>query len=208
MVDKLTDKEAKQTLLKWPARTKQLWTAPGGSGFWIRAQPTDGKAKYPTLASPGAKLFTTQPDGLWVHFNDYVCCDLIAIEVCGTVQNLNDKRSRYIPASHSLVLKYSRKWLEETVSVQKGGKKARWEAAASLGNSPQSDGEIPIRYLRVLYALPQNEYHEWCAVHTPTGYEFFLSHNSLKSYNSPKFQEFLRQMSPASKFYTTPRPKS
>ncbi|SRR5258708_3395408 len=169
---KLSDAEAKTLLLKWPTRTK-LWPPPTGHGYWLRGQPRDGKQPGPRISSPGARLFTTQPDGLWAHFNGRISCDVVAVEACGTIQNLNDKRSRYIPASHSLVLNVSVAWLLENVSVQKGGKFSRWRAAASILKEPDADDTIPVRYLRVLYALPNDEYHRWSRDHTPTGYEFF-----------------------------------
>ncbi len=104
---KLSDREAKEILKKWPMRTSKLWPPPGGKGFWLQGQPNRGAAAGPRLSSPGAKLFNTQPDGLWLHFSDSDSCDAVVIEVCGTIQNLNDKRSRYIPASHSLVVRCS-----------------------------------------------------------------------------------------------------
>lgn len=178
-----------------------MWPAPSGRGFWVRGQPKQGEAAGPKLASPGATLFTTQPDGLWVHFDDVASCDVVAIEVCGTVQNLNDKRSRYIPASHSLVLVCSLAWLMEEVTVQKLGKKPCWKTTVSMSREPDSDLRIPVRHLRVLYALPNAIYRTWSAHHTPTGYEFFCPHSSLGSYTSGKMQKFLRQMSVASQFY-------
>src|ERR1700683_1091892 len=108
---KLTDAEAKGILLKWPRRTKHLWPPPTGKGYWIRAQPKDGKHPGPRIFTPGADLFSTQPDALWVHFGKIESCDIVAVEVCGHNQNLNDKLSRYIPASHSIVLECSLKWL-------------------------------------------------------------------------------------------------
>ena len=202
---KLKDSEAKALLLRWPTRT-QLWPPPTGSGFWLRAQPGDGSVAGPRISSPGASLFTTQPDGLWVHFNDKISCDAVVIEVCGTIQNLNDKRSRYIPASHSLVLNCSLKWLEEEISVQNGGRRPRWKAAASFGRRPTEDLSVAIRHLRVLYAIPNALYHKWCREHTPTGYEFFCPHSSLHTYNSPLMQDFLRQMSSASQFRVKVKP--
>jgi hypothetical protein len=196
--DKLSDREAKALLLRWPTRT-QLWPPPEGRGFWIRCQPKDGNQSGPRLSSPGAKLFRTQPDGLWVHFKDAVSCDVVAVEVCGTVQNLNDKRSRYIPASHSLILSCTSSWLEEEIKIQKGGKRPRWKASVSIAK-PSCDLQIPIRHLRVLYGIPNALYDTWCREHTPTGYEFFAPHSSLATYNSQAMQRFLRQMSSASHF--------
>jgi len=55
-----------------------------------------------------------------------------------------------------------------------------------------------------MYALPDANYHAWCRNHTPTGYEYFCPHTSLKSYNSQKMQSFLSQMSISSQFYIKP----
>lgn len=198
---KLTDREAKKLLLQWPTRTR-LWPPPGGVGFWVRGQPKDGKHPGPRLLSPGAKLFGTQPDGLWVHFNSGRSCDVVAVEVCGTIQNLNDKRSRYIPASHSLILWSSASWFSEAISVQRAGKCPRWKACGSFADEPDSDLEIPVRHLRVLYGIPNVLYDKWCREHSPTGYEFFAPHSSLATYNSRPMQSFLRRMSSASQFRT------
>jgi hypothetical protein len=84
-------------------------------------------------------LFTTQPDGLGAHFNEGKSCDVVAVEVCGTIQNLNDKRSRYIPASHSLILSCSAAWFTEEITVQNAGKRPRWKACASFGAQPSED---------------------------------------------------------------------
>lgn len=196
---KLSDAEAKTVLLTWPNRTK-LWPPPTGRGFWIRGQPKQGLQAGPRLSSPGAKLFSTQPDGLWVHINDPASCDVVAVEVCGTIQNLNDKRSRYIPASHSLILICGLDWLEEKITVQKGGKWPRWKAAGTFASKPSEDLRLPIRHLRVLYGIPNTLYDRWCRDHTPTGYEFFCPHSSLLTYNSRPMQTFLRQMSSAAQF--------
>lgn len=160
----------------------------------------------PRISAPGAKLFTTQPDGLWVHFKSDVSCDVVAVEVCGTVQNLNDKRSRYMPSSHSLVLNVSKKWAEEEVATRGGVAKSRISASESLPSTIRTDEiSIPVRYLRVLYALPNEIYKVWGREHTPTGYEYFCPHSSLSTYNTQKMQSFLKGMSIASQFYLDPR---
>ena len=201
---KLTDAAAKAILLKWPRRSNSLWPAPSIGGFWLRAQPKDGSATGPRICSPGAKLFTTQPDGLWACFAKRQFCDLVVIEVCGSIQNLNDKRSRYIPSSHSLVLSCSAAWFNEHVPVQGGGKSPRCKALGSFGKAPASDINVPIRFMRILYAIPDKQYGSWCLNHTPTGQEFFCKHSSLSAYKGPQMQSFLRQMSILSQFYTAP----
>lgn len=82
----------------------------------------------------------------------------------------------------------------------------RWKASGIYKQAPKSSAgiAIPVRHLRVLYALPNDLYDKWTKEHAPTGYEFFCPHSSLDSYNSQKMQEFLRQMSIASQFYIKP----
>lgn len=201
---KLSDSQAKAILLRWPGRTR-LWPPPGGKGYWIRAQPRSGKIAGPKLSAPGAVLFRTQPDGMWVHFRNVESCDVVAIEVCGTAQNLNDKRSRYIPASHSVVIACSRRWLTEPIATKAGGDAPRWRASGGFDDQPAANLSVPVRHLRVLYALPDVLYHQWCREHVPTGYEFFCPHSSLNSYNAQKMQRFLKQMSIAGQFYVQPR---
>ena len=197
---KLKDSEAKQILRGWPQRTKSLWPTSQYGGYWLRGLPKDGKTTCPHLQSPGAELFKTQPDGLYLFISEDEFADAVSIEVCGTIQNLNDKRSRYMPSSHSIVVSCPHEWLREEIAVQKGGKVERWKACSSISKTPQSDLTVPIRYLRVLYAIPTVKFDEWCRNHTPTGYEFFCKHSSLDSFSSQKMQEFLRQMSIHSHF--------
>jgi hypothetical protein len=194
--DRLSDAEAKRILCKWPSRTRRLWKPPGGKGFWLAALPKVGNTTCPTIKSPGAEAFKTQPDGLWVYISpeNSIFADVVSIEVCGTAQNVNDKRSRYMPASHSLLLSCPLKWLLEETKVPNRGKKPRWEAALTFGKEPKEDLSLPIRNLRVLYALPTKIYVTWRKNHTPAGYEFYCKHSSLDSYNSQTMQEFLHRM--------------
>lgn len=200
---RLSDALAKNILLGWPIATSKLWVTELRGTKWLRGQPVNSGTKGPRLSSPGVKLFTTQPDGLYVLFNNTVSCDVVAIEVCGTIQNLNDKRSRYIPASHSVVLNCTAAWLTERVPVQgRNATQPRWQIAGSFDNEPTEAIAVPVRHLRVMYALPNREYRRWCPDHTPAGYEFFCQHSSLDGYNSQKMQTFLRRMSVRAHFLT------
>jgi len=201
--EKLSDSEAKAILLEWPGRTK-IWPPPGGTGYWIRAQPKSGSKAGPTLSAPGASLFHTQPDGMWLHFRNSESCDAVIVEVCGTTQNLNDKRSRYIPASHSVVVRCPLAWLLEAMPTKAGGNAPRWKASNCFAEEPTCDVAVPVRHLRVLYALPDELYHKWCIEHVPTGQEFFCPHSSLGSFRGQKMQDFLKRMSISSQFYLEP----
>ncbi|MDQ1084556.1 MULTISPECIES: hypothetical protein [Microbacterium] len=146
----------------------------------------------------------TQPDGLWVFSNGGDSCDVVGVEVCGTVQNLDDKRSRYMPSSHSIVLQLSESWCSELVPVRGGAKKSRREVPVTMAAAGSQHFSVPVRFLRVLYALPNAIYKKWVPEHTPTGYKYFCPHSSLASYNVQKMQAFLRRMSISSQFYLDP----
>ncbi len=197
---RLSDGEAKNILGRWPNKTRGMWQTPDNSSFWLRAQPSQGGVPGPKLSSPGARLFRTQPDALWLLLQKEFC-DAIAVEVCGTVQNLNDKRSRYIPANHSVVSRCSSAWLSEKISIQKGGMRPRWKLTSHFNVAP-GELQLPIRHLRVLFVLPNEIYDQWIEEHVPAGYEFYCPHSSLDSYTSQKMQRFLRQMSMTSHYYT------
>jgi hypothetical protein len=192
-------------LLKWPTRTKTLWQSPNSSGYWLQAQPVSGNTACPRIFTPGADGFSTQPDGLWVYFSDTDFCDIVAVESSATIQNLNDKRSRYALLSHSVLLNCPADWFEELITVPKGGKRPRWEAARTMRSRPSSDLKLPIRSLSVLYSLPNDLYYSWCGSSVLARHECICPHSSLDSYNSPKMQEFLKGMSIYRHYYSLPK---
>jgi hypothetical protein len=119
-----SDSQAKAILRDtryWPACSCK-WDAPK-STKWIRAQPVEKGKKVsssPVLRAPGQTLFQTQPDGLWLLFHDLVFCDAMVIEHCGTIQNLNDKRSRFIGGASSLMVCIPANWFNGQVKYKKG----------------------------------------------------------------------------------------
>jgi hypothetical protein len=131
-VHQASDSDAKKILLgsSWPGTTNRLWPSPTGSGYWLRAQPVDGGSKGPRLQMAGSAVFSTQPDGLWVFlWPDGPFADAVAIEVCGSMQNLNDKRSRYMPSVTARQLHCTKAWLLAEISWKAGSKVPRWQAA-------------------------------------------------------------------------------
>jgi len=200
----LSDSAAKRVLRRWPTRTRRLWT-PDAPGWWLRAQPVDGQTTCPRFRAPGARLFKTQPDGLWLFLQpDDGYADAIVVEVCQSIQNLNDKRSRYMPATHSLIVECPRTWLLAEISVQRGGRQPRWRAAGTFADEPTAPLVLPVRFLRVLYALPNSIYRTWLLEHVPAGYEYFVPHSSLGSYEAPPMQDFLRRLTISSHSYIRP----
>lgn len=205
---KLSDREAKDILREWPARATVLWSTPRGKGRWIRAQPKDAGSSVtaPRIGYPGAKLFHTQPDGMWVYLADAEFADVVCVESCCNSTNLNDKRSRYGARVGSMVLHVPRPWLRQKMRVQRGAMMPRWEAAESISTEPKRQGVLvlPVRFCQVLFALPNDEYAKWTANNVPAGHEYFCRHSSLNSWKSQKMQDFLNRMSFASHFYTEP----
>lgn len=202
---RFSDAEAKAILLSWPTTTTKLWPPPGGAGTWVRANPRTGNPAGPRVFAPGSELFSTQSDGLWVHFNEVTSCDIVAIEVCQSVQNLTDERSRHMPSTHSLVFRVSRMWVDEVVPGGQGRSQlSRRELAATLPELSTKSVDVPIlvllvllvlrvlRVLRVLYALKDTDYKAWVPQHVPTGYEYFIPHSSLSARSRPETQEFLK----------------
>lgn len=197
----MTDAQGKTILRSWSPRTR-IWPPPSGNGWWLRARPNGPGQVGPQLRAPGADLFSTQPDGLYLFLGHAEYADAVCIEVCSSITNLNDKRSRYVPSSHSLLVEIPRRWLRQDFGLQRGGVAPAWRASRAFAAEPQADVVRPIRHLRVLYCLPDAQYDDWKANHTPTGYEFFCHDGSLDTFNSPPMRVFLRQMSIASQFRT------
>lgn len=204
----LSDSEAKGILRKWPECPTKLFRTAKARGYWLRAQPPDGKTTGPTLVSPGARLFKTQPDGLWLWFKQALkFVDVIAVEVCREDQNLRDKRSRYMPTGHALLVRCPHKWLMAEITRQNSGKKPRWKACGTLSSEPPDKGseDIPVRHIRVLYALPDRSYNSWLSNVAAAPYEFYCRHSSLRSYTAEGYRGFLNKMIPQAQYYTLPK---
>ncbi len=202
----MTDSQAKRILRNaWDERTRH-WKTPDPEGWWIRARPGRRKPVMPYFLTPGAKLFRTQPDGLWLYFSSEGWVDAICIEHCSSVQNLNDKRSRYMPALNSLLVRVKRTWLRKEIGIKHGGRAERWEATKTMAEPDfkKTKFEFPVRHLRVLYAMREADYSRWIPNHVATGYEFFCTHNSLRTWNSPTTRTFLARMSSVAHHLTRP----
>jgi hypothetical protein len=87
--------------------------------------------------------------------------DALVVEVCGTAQNLNDKRSRYGPGAGVLLARVSAGWLVEAIPTRGGGQAFRWELARVSEPAQGAELRIPVRWLQVLYSLPNKLYGTW-----------------------------------------------
>jgi len=211
----MSDAEAKDRLRQWP-NTTQIWSPEAGP-WWLRAQPGPGVRSSPPgprLVIPGAQLFKTQPDGLWITTgilrsdNATVArfADCIAIEVCNAIPNLNDKRSRYAARTTSLMIELGRRWLDDAVSVQRGARRRRREVLR--GNLPDDveTVELPVRHLRVLYIVRDDDFDNARDQIIFEAHEFLLPQRILRrqnSWNQEDLQCFLKRMRPSNSLFGT-----
>jgi hypothetical protein len=157
---------------------------------------------------PGAGAFRTQPDGLWVTLGvrpsdtttTATFADCVAVESCGSPPNFNDKRSRYAARTTSLVLELPSAWLDATVTVQSGTLRQRRDILR--GQLPATgDVSLPLRHLRVLYALPDDDgspslYKRVTGAMALDAHEYVCPQNVLGSFRGQPLQKFLKRMSP------------
>jgi hypothetical protein len=208
------DRKAKKALRKWPDSSGTLWPALPikgqlKKGRWLRAQPKSETAACPELAQPGAEKLFTRPDGMWLFLTAGEFADVVCVESSSNIQNLNDKRSRYAHAHHSIVVSIGIEWLNEEIRFKKE-RKPRWKIAGTFPTKttqvPALPGQkkliLPVRHLRVLYALGKNDYKTVIKNLVPAAHEFFCKQDSLKQYNGQKMQTFLQGMWISHHFYT------
>jgi hypothetical protein len=198
---KLSDKRAREMLQKWPERPPWLWCAQSGSNGWFRARPKakNSTAKAPSISFPRAAKFHTWPDGLWLNLGIRGVVDVFSIEVCGTIQNLHDKRSRYSVIGGSLTVSCSREWLLEEFRTQDGKPLARYEDL-ELTRKVSSDWHLPIRYLRVLYALPDDRIQDWQDNIVAASHEYYCGHSFLRDRVDGRLRSFIEGMDPGQHF--------
>ena len=204
----LSDAQAKQILrTRWPARSSQ-WPIPGYSGRWMQACPLHGNATLPYLRRPGATLRTTNPDGMYVFVHhppppsNLRFADVIAIEVCGTLQNFGDKRSRYNPNNSQLVLPLN--WLRHRVTLTNGGVREAWRASEWYGTRPLSEEVYVVRHLRVLFVLTDPDFTTLAMNDSLSAHEYFCKHRQLDQINGPTMQRFIKGMATMRQFSTRP----
>jgi len=112
------DHLVRRRLQQWPQRPPGLNKQPVREA-WLRCRPGDPSNSpippaQPFLKFPGSNRMRTLPDGLWLNFGgtpDEPFADIFAIEACGSLQNLLDKRSRFAPSTRSLLAVCPVSWL-------------------------------------------------------------------------------------------------
>ncbi len=166
-------------LRAWPQRPPGL--ARGERVRWLRGRPADATNMcHPFLKLPGSRTLRTLPDGLWLHFGGTQAepfADIFAIEACASLSNLLDKRSRFAPSTHALLAVCPMLWL--LAPVAPNDPTPRWRATGVLREPPLQGVVLPVRDMRVLYALKSRHYRSFAAGRVPEAHEYFMPMDAL-----------------------------
>lgn len=182
------DALVRSRLRQWPQRPPGLGGPGAGKDSWLRGRPTEVESScHPFLKLPGSDRLRTLPDGLWLNFGgsaEEPFVDIFAIEACGSLQNLLDKRSRFAPSTHSLLAVCPVPWL--LAPVTPNDPTPRWQATGVLRHPPSLALVLPVRDIRVMYALKQRHYDGFAQHQVPHPHEYFLPMDKLVAQDAPQ----------------------
>jgi len=201
------DSLVRQKLRAWPQHPPGLADHDmGASGAWLRGRPgVADEGDDPYLKLPGSNRLRTVPDGLWLCFggterDPYV--DIFVIEACSSFANLLDKRFRFAPSMHSMLAVCPVRWLQGDVSAF--NKMQRWRRTGLLRSSPSTPLTVPVRDIRVMYALRPRHYEGFVANQIPHAHEFFAPITALigpEGWQHPTLRAFIARTSPRANFW-------
>lgn len=186
MPQKGLDSLVKDRLRRWPQTPPGLAARRASRQSWLRGRPVaDLSACHPFLKLPGSDRLRTLPDGLWLNFSGTPVepfVDIFAVEACGSLQNLLDKRSRFAPSTHSLLAVCPVPWL--LAPVDDRDPTPRWRATGVLLREPVMAVVLPVRDIRVLYALRRQHYSGFTRYQVPHAHEYFVPMESITAEGS------------------------
>jgi hypothetical protein len=177
---KTLDAQVRARLKQWPQRPPGIAHGARDQGVWLRGRPDSEPGMQPFLKWPGYTRLRTLPDGLWMNFAGSPLepfADVFAIEACSTVQNLLDKRSRFSASTQSLLVHCPIPWLLAPVTPDSDT--LRWQAAGIFRREPNAAATVPVRNLRVMFALPKRHYQGLMQNSVPLAHEYFVPMDAL-----------------------------
>lgn len=205
---KSLDALVRHRLRQWPQRPPGLGST---DEAWLRGRPADETmASHPFLKLPGSDRLRTLPDGLWLNFGGTPVepfVDIFAIEACSSLPNLLDKRSRFAPSTQSLLAVCPVPWL--LAPAMEGDTTPRWRATGVLRAPPVLPLVLPVRDIRVMYALKRTHYEGFAGSQMPHPHEYFLPMDALTAkdaHQDPVIQAFVGRATAAANFLTRPAP--
>ena len=204
------DDLVRHRLQDWPQRPPGLAPRGFGRDVWMRGRPgrEDSDWHQPFLKLPGTNRLRTLPDGLWLNFggtpeDNFV--DILAVEACGSLSNLLDKRSRFAPSTQSLLAVCPVQWLLGPAIP--GEAMPRWRTTGLLRREPVVPLVLPVRDIRVLYGLKSRQYQGFAATQVPHPHEYFVPMEIITAENGhedPELRALLRRASVTANFLTMP----
>ncbi len=135
----------------------------------------------------------------------YIIPDIFAIEACGSLQNLLDKRSRFSPSTHSLLAVCPVPWLLAPITPT--DPTSRWVATGVLLQEPTAPVILPVRDIRVMYALKSRHYNGFAESQIPHPHEYFVPMDVLTAkdaHQNPAMQDLVSRASATANFLTVP----
>jgi hypothetical protein len=162
---------------------------------------------HPFLKLPGSHRLRTLPDGLWLNFGGTSVepfVDIFAIEACGTLQNLLDKRSRFAPSTQSLLAVCPLPWLLGPISSESDT--PRWRVTRVLRETPTTALVLPVRDIRVMYGLKARHYAGFAGNQIPHPHEYFVPMEALTAEHGdrdPAMQALVSRASAMGNFFHT-----
>ncbi len=201
------DELVRRRLRQWPQRPPGAPRTQRQSGIWLRARPGEANILgQPFIKLPGSSTFRTIPDGLWLHFSpdpDDRWADILCIEACGSVPNLQDKRARFAPSTSSLLVVCPVRWLLE--QAEPNDPTPRWHLIRLLREEPTEPLVLPIRDMRVLYGLKARHYQSVAKGQVPHPHEYFCPIEALtaeRGHEDPALAALIGRASAAANFMT------
>lgn len=196
-------------LRNWPQRPPGLGHRNLEQGEWLRGRPgKESETRHPFLKLPGSNQLRTLPDGLWLHFGGTIVepfVDIFAIEACGSLQNLLDKRSRFAPSTNSLLAICPLPWL--LASALPADPTPRWRLTGVLVTAPRVPLVLPVRDIRVMYGLKQRHYNGFVKSQIPHPHEYFVPMEALvaeDAVQNPAMQALVARASANANFLNSP----
>ena len=204
-VHKPLDELERRRLSQWPQRPPGALRTARQPGTWLRARPAQPtEPGQPFLKLPGSSTFRTIPDGLWLHFSadpDDRWADILCIEACGSVPNLQDKRARFGPSTSSLLVVCPLRWLFER--AERHDPTPRWTMIRMLRAEPTEPLVLPVRDVRVLYGLKARHYESVARGQVPHPHEYFCPIEALtqeRGFEDPALTALIGRASAAANF--------
>ncbi len=174
-------------LRQWPQRPPGLVAPAQRQDSWLRGRPAETAGScYPFLKLPGSDRLRTLPDGLWLNFGGTPLepfVDIFAVEACGSLPNMLDKRARFAPSTNSLLAVCPTPWLLGPTTTT--DPTPRWRTTGVLRAEPMQPLILPVRDIRVVYALKQRHYNGLLASHVPHAHEYFVPMDKLVAKDAP-----------------------